>query len=144
MHWRGGYRMRRIGFEVLPNCRASANIHYPDPLSARPAPGVLYVGGHTRTGVKNYQYNPQMWARRSYVCMILDTIEQGDNPGEHHDYALGQEDLWISLGYPSACPRLRPPRSSKKSAVVRRNECCDHTYVLRTSVGNAALQPPIC
>lgn len=97
-----GYRMRRIGFEVLPDCWASANIYYPDPLPTRPAPGVLYVSGHAHIGVQNYQFNPQMWARRSYVCMILDTIEQGDNPGEHHGYAIGREDLWISLGYTSA------------------------------------------
>ena len=97
-----GYRMRRIGFEVLPNCWSSANIYYPDPMPASPAPGVLYVSGHARIGVQNYQYNAQMWARRSYVCMILDSIEQSDNPGEHHGFAVGREDLWISLGYTSA------------------------------------------
>ena len=97
-----GYRMRRIGFEVLPNCWSSANIYYPDPMPASPAPGVLYVSGHAKIGVQNYQYNAQMWARRSYVCMILDSIEQSDNPGEHHGFAVGREDLWISLGYSSA------------------------------------------
>lgn len=97
-----GYRVHRIGFEVLPDCWASANIYYPDPLPPRPAPGVLYVSGHAAIGVQKYQYNAQMWARRSYVCMVLDTIEQSDNLGEHHGYATGRENLWISLGYTSA------------------------------------------
>ncbi len=97
-----GYTMHRIGFEILPNCWASANVYYPDPLPPKPSPGVLYVSGHATMGVQNYQYNAQMWARRGYVCLLLDTIEQSDNPGEHHGYNICREDLWISLGYTAA------------------------------------------
>lgn len=97
-----GYRMMRIGFEIMPDCWSSACLYYPDPLPAEPAPGVLYVCGHAEIGVHHYQYNPLMWARRGYVCLIVDTIEQSDNPGEHHGYNVGLEDRWLALGYTSA------------------------------------------
>ncbi len=97
-----GFRMRRIGFEILPDCWSSACIYYPDPQPTQPAPGVLYVCGHARIGVQHYQYNPLMWARRGYVCLIVDTIEQSDNPGEHHGYSQESQYRWLARGYTSA------------------------------------------
>lgn len=97
-----GYRLRRINFEILPDCWGAATIFYPDPLPAKPAPAVLYVCGHAALGVTHYQYNGQMWARRGYVCLILETIEQCDNSGEHHGYQMGLDSEWLALGYTSA------------------------------------------
>lgn len=102
-----GFRMRRIGFEILPDCWSSACIYYPDPLPAKPAPGVLYVCGHAGIGVQHYQYNPLMWARRGYVCLIVDTIEQSDNPGEHHGFNQESQYRWLARGYTSAGGELR-------------------------------------
>jgi dienelactone hydrolase len=42
------------------------------------------------------------WARRGYVCLILDTVEQHDNPGEHHGLWSGRRPDWLSLGYTAA------------------------------------------
>lgn len=97
-----GFTGRRVGFELLPDCWGSGCVFYPDPMPAQPAPGVLYVCGHGPFGVHAYQNHPILWARRGYVCMIVDTIEQADNPGEHHAYETGQQDLWLSLGYTAA------------------------------------------
>lgn len=97
-----GYRARRVAFQMLPDCWSSAHIYYPDPLPARPAPAVLYVCGHGSIGTYHYQYHPMMWARRGYICLIVDTVEQHDNPGEHHGSLMGRFDRWVSLGYTPA------------------------------------------
>jgi dienelactone hydrolase len=97
-----GYRARKIAFQILPDCWGSADVYYPDPLPAGRAPGVLYVCGHATIGTHHYQYHPILWARRGYVCLIVDTIEQNDNPGEHHGQEVGKLDSWVSLGYTAA------------------------------------------
>lgn len=97
-----GYRLRRINFEILPDCWSAASIFYPDPQPTAPAPAVLYVCGHSPLGAHHYQYNALMWARRRYVCLVLETIEQSDNPGEHHGYQMGWDAEWSALGYSSA------------------------------------------
>jgi len=97
-----GFRARNIGFQILPDCWSSAAIYYPDPLPEKPAPGVLYVCGHAKIGLWHYQASAIMWARRGYVCLILDTIEQHDNPGEHHGALMGKLDAWLAMGYTPA------------------------------------------
>lgn len=97
-----GYRMRRINFEILPDCWAAAVLFYPDPQPSAAAPAVLYVCGHSPLGAHHYQYNALMWARRGYVCLVLETIEQCDNPGEHHGYQMGWDSEWSAFGYSSA------------------------------------------
>ena len=97
-----GFQARRIGFQILPECWASAAVYYPDPQPRTSAPAVLYVCGHATIGTWHYQYHPIMWARRGYVCLILDTIQQNDNPGEHAGSFMGRHDAWLSLGYTSA------------------------------------------
>jgi len=97
-----GFRARKIAFQILPDCWASACIFYPDPLPPEAAPGVLYLCGHAANGLHHYQALPIMWARRGYVCLIVETIEQSDNPGEHHGFNLAWHPTWISLGYTSA------------------------------------------
>lgn len=97
-----GYRMRKIGFQILPDCWATANIYYPDPTPEGRQPAVLYVCGHGKIGVWHYQADGQVWARRGYVCLIVDTIEQHDNPGEHHGFQRNFNDLWVSMGYTSS------------------------------------------
>lgn len=97
-----GYTARKIAFQILPDCWATAAVFLPDPLPARKAPGVLYVCGHGPLGQADYQAHPIRWARRGYVCLILDTLEQHDNPGEHHGLFTGLRPDWISLGYTAA------------------------------------------
>ena len=97
-----GFRARRIGFQILPDCWTSACVYYPDPAPKAPAPGVLYVCGHTTIGTYGLQSHPIMWARRGYVCLIVDTIEQNDNPGEHHAFETGVLGAWLAMGYTAA------------------------------------------
>lgn len=97
-----GFTARKIGFQILPDCWSSAAIYYPDPVAEARAPGILYVCGHADNGTHAYQPFAQMWARRGYVCMVVDTIEQADNPGEHHGYSQQWADAWVSLGYSAA------------------------------------------
>jgi dienelactone hydrolase len=97
-----GWRARTLGFQLLPDCWSSAVTYYPDPLPAKPCPAVLYVCGHGKTGVWHYQTAAIMWARRGYVCLVLDTIEQHDNPGEHHGSIMGKWNHWLALGYTPA------------------------------------------
>ncbi len=97
-----GYRARKISFQILPDCWTAAAIYYPDPLPAGKQPGVLYLCGHGTCGIIHYQSHAMRWAQRGYVCLILDTIEQHDNPGEHHGLWTGQRPDWLSMGYTSA------------------------------------------
>lgn len=97
-----GFRARNIGFQILPDCWSSAAVYYPEPLPEKAAPGVLYVCGHAKIGLWHYQASAIMWARRGYVCLILDTIEQHDNPGEHHGSLMGKLDTWLAMGYTPA------------------------------------------
>ena len=97
-----GFRARKVALEILPDCWTSACVYQPDPMPAGRAPGVLYVCGHATIGTYHYQYHPILWARRGYVCLIVDTIEQDDNPGEHHGSLIGREDAWLSMGYTPA------------------------------------------
>ena len=97
-----GFRARRIAFQILPDCWTSACLYYPHPLPSDRLPGVLYVCGHAEIGTWSYQSHPVMWARRGYTCLIVDTVEQNDNPGEHHGTMMGRADAWQSLGYTPA------------------------------------------
>lgn len=97
-----GFRARKIAFQLLPDCWGSAMIYYPDPLPAKPAPSVLYVCGHEQIGLWACQHCGILWARRGYVCLIVDTLEQHDNHGEHHGFRVGLQSIWLANGYTSA------------------------------------------
>jgi dienelactone hydrolase len=94
-----GYRVRKIAYTILPDCWATANVYFPDPLPERKSPAVLYVSGHDYVGVEAYRDHAAMWAKRGYVCLVFDTIEQHDNPGEHHGLYYRHRYDWISMGY---------------------------------------------
>jgi dienelactone hydrolase len=95
----GGYRAEKVAFEILPDVHAAANLYHPDPMPAGRLPAVLYVCGHHVIGVQAYQAHGAMWARRGYVCLVLDTIEQHDNRGDHHALFYGVRPDWVSRGY---------------------------------------------
>jgi len=94
-----GYRAEKVAFEILPDIHATANLYRPDPMPAGRLPVVLYVCGHHAIGVHAYQAHGAMWARRGYVCLVLDTIEQHDNRGDHHALFYGSRPDWVSRGY---------------------------------------------
>ncbi len=97
-----GYRAEKFGYQLLPDCWNSGTLYLPDPLPPGRLPAVLYVCGHAAIGTWQYQYHPQLWARRGYACLIIDTIEQNDNLGEHHGYVMNRNDARVALGYTPA------------------------------------------
>lgn len=97
-----GYSGRRLSYQVLPDCWNTCTLYLPAPLPDAPCPGVLYVCGHHVIGTLSYQQHAQMWARRGYACLIVDTTEQHDGVLTHHGTYYGCRKDWLSLGYTAA------------------------------------------
>lgn len=97
-----GYRARKISYQILPDCRATATIYYPEPLGNGRYPAVLYACGHATIGTHHYQNHGMLWARRGYVCLVFDTIEQHDHYGDHHGTCSHERFDWLSMGYSAA------------------------------------------
>lgn len=101
-----GYTGKKLAYQLLPDCWGSAHFYRPAGLPEETlTPAVLYTCGHGEIGVVGLQDHAIAWARRGYSCLIFDTIEQHDNPGEHHGINLGQTPRtpeWIAMGYSAA------------------------------------------
>lgn len=98
-----GFKATKFAYQIMPDCWGSAHLYRPADLQpGEKAPGVLYTCGHRPSGVIGYQHHAIAWARRGYICLIFDTIQQHDNPGEHHGLNMGKTPQWIAMGYPSA------------------------------------------
>ena len=103
-----GFTVEKLLFQSKPGLYVTGNLYVPN--GAKSLPAILYVCGHgniVKDGVSYgskvfYQRHPAWFARHGYVCLILDTLELGEIPGEHHGtYKLGQW-WWQSLGYTPA------------------------------------------
>jgi dienelactone hydrolase len=97
-----GYRAQKVSFQILPDVHASANVYRPHPLPEARLPAVVYLCGHHLIGVESYHPHGMLWARRGYVCLVLDTIEQHDNRGDHHALYHGKRPDLVSRGYVAA------------------------------------------
>lgn len=108
-----GFVVEKLLFESRPGLFVTANVYSPKANTARKGggdvkhPAILYVCGHgnvVENGVSYgskayYQYHPAWFAAHGYVCIILDTLQLGEIPGEHHGtYKLNQW-WWQSFGY---------------------------------------------
>lgn len=105
-----GLVVEKLVFESRPGLFVTANVYSPKPVKGREAerrPAILYMCGHGNVvedkisyGSKaHYQYHPAWFATHGYVCLILDTLELGEIPGEHHGtYKLNQW-WWQSYSY---------------------------------------------
>lgn len=97
--------VEKLHFQSRPGLYATANLYRPRQVSAK-LPAVLYVCGHSnqgRDGNKTaYQSHGRWFARHGYVCLVLDTLQLGEVPGDHHGtYRLGRW-WWVSAGYTPA------------------------------------------
>ena len=101
-----GFRAEKVSYQILPDCLGTGIVFYPDPLPAEKAPGILYCCGHAKIGVLNYAGHGVMWARRGYVCLVIDTIQQHDNPGLHQGIGGKYRYDWVSMGYPGCCGEI--------------------------------------
>jgi len=97
-----GFQMQKLAYQILPDCWASAGLYRPDPMPAGQVPAILYTCGHSAIGTHASQSHAIMWARRGYICMVFDTIEQNDNPGNHHGLYCDRHLDWVSMGYSAA------------------------------------------
>ena len=98
---REGYRIRTLAYESLPQLYVTANLYLPDDLSA-PAPGVLYLCGHSQQQKIHYQAHPRKFAQLGFVCLIAETIQRGEIEGHHHGTYLRGWFNWFSRGYTPA------------------------------------------
>ncbi len=103
------FTVEKLHFQSSPGLYVTANLYVPK-RAALPAPAILYVCGHANTvldkvsyGSKvNYQHHPAWFAEHGYVCLILDTLELGEIPGEHHGTFRRGMWWWQALGYTPA------------------------------------------
>ncbi|MCM8816461.1 MAG: acetylxylan esterase [Candidatus Omnitrophica bacterium] len=97
-----GFIIKKIVYQIYPDCYSSGHLYLPDPLPEKKLPAVLYVCGHSGLGTYWYHAHGVMWAKRGYACFIFDTIRQSENTGDHHGLYTGTRLDWISRGYLSA------------------------------------------
>jgi cephalosporin-C deacetylase-like acetyl esterase len=90
--------IEKLHFQSLPRLYVAANLYLPRKLNA-PAPAVLYLCGHSPSQKHQYQAHARRWAQLGFVCLIMDTLEYAESPGDHHGaYSSGQFH-WYSRGY---------------------------------------------
>jgi dienelactone hydrolase len=103
------FTVEKLHFQSVPGLHVTANLYLPKKAKF-PAPAVLYVCGHGNVVVDKisygskvfYQHHPAWFAEHGYVCLILDTLELGEIPGEHHGTSRRGDWWWQTLGYTPA------------------------------------------
>ena len=98
---RGHYVVEKLHFQPLPDCRISANLYRPKEID-EPAPGVVYVCGHSQRGKFQYQPHPRWFGEHGYVCIVLDPIQVCEGGGVHHGVYTHGWWHWYSQGYTPA------------------------------------------
>lgn len=93
-----GFTAKRLRFQIASGCWSSGIIFYPEPIIKPRNPAVLYLCGHAEYGLRHYHRAAIMWARRGYICLIVNTLEQYDNHGEHHVSWTRNADNWLAWG----------------------------------------------
>ena len=103
-----GFIVEKVVFQSRPGLHVTGNLYRPKAEGKHPA--VLYVCGHGNVVEKGvsygsktfYQYHPIWFAKNGYVCLILDTLELGEIPGEHHGTHRRGWWWWHARGYTPA------------------------------------------
>lgn len=101
--------VEKLHFQSLPGLYVTANLYRPKEQSER-LPAILYVCGHGAVRKGNisfgnkchYHYYGVAFARRGYVCLVIDTVQLGEIEGIHHGtYRYGMW-WWNNRGYTPA------------------------------------------
>lgn len=95
------YTIEKLYYESLPRLYVTANLYIPKGLDG-PAPGVLYVCGHSPTQKVHYQAHARRWAELGFVTLIVDTVQYGEIKGYHHGCYREGWWHWYSRGYTPA------------------------------------------
>lgn len=106
-----GFTVEKLHFQSRPGLFVTANFYLPKARKpGQTFPTVLYVCGHGNVveGVVSYgskvkyQYHPAWFAAHGFACLVLDTVELGEIPGDHHGtYSRGMW-WWQARGYTPA------------------------------------------
>lgn len=105
-----GWTMDKLHFQSMPQLYVTANFYRPAGAIDKPLPTILYVCGHggvKKDGVSfgnkaSYHHHGIWFARHGYCCLIIDTLQLGEIPGEHHGTYNLNKWWWMSRGYTSA------------------------------------------
>jgi dienelactone hydrolase len=96
--------VEKLHFQSRPGLYVTANLWRPK--ATRKLPAVMFFVGHYnrgRNGHKTFMQDHGMWfAKHGYVCLIVDSLERGELPGDHHGTITHGWWWWISRGYTPA------------------------------------------
>ena len=95
------YTIEKLCYQSLPRLYVTANLYLPRDLDG-PAPGVLYVCGHSPTQKVHYQAHARRWAELGFVTLIVDTLQFGEIKAYHHGCYREGWWHWYSRGYTPA------------------------------------------
>ena len=95
---REGYCIEKLSYESLPGLYVTGNLYVPGNLSA-PAPAVLYVCGHADKQKVYYQAHARRFCQVGFVTLLVETIQLGEIPGDHHGVYWGGRFNLYSRGF---------------------------------------------
>jgi dienelactone hydrolase len=95
------YRIEKLYYESVPKLFVTGNLYIPNSLTS-PAPGILYVSGHTGNQKVDYQGEPRRFAELGFVCLLIETLEGVEMRGDHHGPYRNGWFHWYSRGYTPA------------------------------------------
>ena len=95
---REGYRVEKLYYESLPKLYVAANLYVPTTIDG-PAPGVVYVCGHSSTQKVHYQAHPRRFAQLGFMCIVVETVQLGEIRGYHHGCYREGWFHWYSRWY---------------------------------------------
>ncbi|MBP8257682.1 MAG: prolyl oligopeptidase family serine peptidase, partial [Opitutaceae bacterium] len=100
--------VEKVQFQSLPGLYVTGDLYLPKKLTGK-VPAILYACGHAGGGKTQghvpfgaksvYQYHGAWLAQNGYVCLIIDTIENGDIQGVHRGTKWYDMWWWNSRGY---------------------------------------------
>lgn len=102
---RRGYRIEKLYYESMPKLYVTANLYAPEKLIER-APAVLYVCGHAQNQKVHYQAHARKFAELGFICLIVETVERGEERGTHHGTYNEGCFHWFSRGYSPAAVEM--------------------------------------
>ncbi len=101
--------VEKLHFQSLPRLYVTANLYRPKEVKEK-LPAILYVCGHGAVRKGNisfgnkcaYSHYGVAFAKRGYVCLVIDTVQLGEIEGIHHGtYRYGMW-WWNNRGYTPA------------------------------------------
>lgn len=96
--------VEKLHFQSRPGLYVTANLWRPKVVRGKLPAVVLFVGHYNRgrNGHKTFMQDHGMWfARHGYVCLVYDSLERGELPGDHHGTISHGWWWWVARGF---CP----------------------------------------